>query len=81
MDLWESILVQAIAKQGVIVSIPAAPDFEKLFEMACYKAPQDIRAVLMDDSLSDQGCFLQIEEIVTVFENLGSDADARHDFG
>lgn len=81
MELWESILIHAISKQGVVVTIPDAPDMEKLFEMDCYQALQDIRTVLEDDSLSDPECFLRIEKSIAVFETRGSDAGARHDFG
>ena len=35
MELWESILIHAISKQGIVVTIPDAPDMEKLFEMDC----------------------------------------------
>ena len=36
---------------------------------------------LEDDSLEDSECFYRIEEIVCVFEGLGSDCGSRHDFG
>ena len=81
MELWESILIHAISKQGVVVTIPDAPDMEKLFKMDCYQALQDIRTVPEDDSLFAPECFLRIEEIIAVFETRGSDAGARHDFG
>ena len=35
MVLWESILIHAISKQGIVVTIPDASDMEKLFEMDC----------------------------------------------
>ena len=35
MELWESILIHAISKQGIVVTIPDASDMEKLFEMDC----------------------------------------------
>lgn len=35
MELWESILIHAISKQSIVVTIPDAPDMEKLFEMDC----------------------------------------------
>lgn len=47
----------------------------------CYKALEEIRRILKDDSLSDQECFNKIEEIVCVFESLGSGCGTRHDFG
>ena len=81
MELWESILIHAISKQGIVVTIPDAPDMEKLFEMDCYQALRDSRTILEDDSLSDPECFMRIEEIVPLFEALGSDTGPRRDFG
>jgi len=40
-----------------------------------------IKAVLEDDSLDDKDCFERIERIVCLFEEIGSDCGARHDFG
>ncbi|WP_040197836.1 hypothetical protein [Candidatus Soleaferrea massiliensis] len=40
-----------------------------------------IKAVIEDDSLQDAECFMKIEEIVRVFEQLGSSGKSRHDFG
>ena len=40
-----------------------------------------IQHILKDESLNDQECFYKIEEIVRVFERLGSGCGSRHDFG
>lgn len=47
----------------------------------CYRAMCAIQAVLADDTLEDPACFERIEQIVRIFEALGSDAGSRHDFG
>ena len=39
------------------------------------------KAVIHDDSLTDNECFMKIEEIICVFEALGSNGGTRHDFG
>ena len=39
------------------------------------------QAVIQDDSLADSECFMKIEEIIAVFEILGSGGGLRHDFG
>ncbi|MBQ9648513.1 MAG: hypothetical protein IJV43_09170 [Oscillospiraceae bacterium] len=45
-----------------------------------YRALQKIKAVLDDDALGDEACFKKIEEIVCIFEKMGS-RSSRHDFG
>ena len=46
-----------------------------------YEALVKIKKILEEDHLSDQDCFGRIEEIVRVYEELGSDGGSRHDFG
>lgn len=36
---------------------------------------------MKDDDLEDDECFIKIEEIVRLFEGLGSGGGNRHDFG
>ncbi|MDD3164847.1 MAG: hypothetical protein PHS97_03220 [Oscillospiraceae bacterium] len=50
-------------------------------DSACYQALLAIKAALNDDTLQDDACFQKIEEIVCIFEALGSNGGARHDFG
>lgn len=54
--------------------------FEVITEAEAHKALQDIGAVLDDHSLDDPQCFAKIEEIVCIFERLGSNGGSRHDF-
>ena len=56
-------------------------DAERIVALACYDALRRIRSILTDERLRDPECFQQIEEIVNVFESLGSDGGGRHDFG
>lgn len=49
--------------------------------MQCYQALQKIKAVIQNDSLTDNECFMKIEEIICAFEALGSGGGSRHDFG
>ena len=46
-----------------------------------YQAIRQIKLILEDDQLDDSECFWRIEQIVRVFEELGSNAGNRHDFG
>lgn len=52
----------------------------KEYALRCYCAIEQIKEILKDDRLDDKECFWRIEEIVVVFEELGFDAGARHDF-
>ena len=47
----------------------------------CYKVLKDIKDIIEDDGLEDAECFYRIEEIVKLFERLGSDGGSQHDFG
>ncbi len=53
----------------------------EIIEGKCYQALQEIREILDDHTLSDENCFARIEQIICVFEKLGSDGGSRHDFG
>lgn len=54
---------------------------KEIVEMECYKALQKIKAIIEDDSLEDTECFMKIEKIVCLFEQIGSNGGSRHDFG
>lgn len=58
-----------------------ASDWPKQLEMRCDQALCRIRDILWDDALNDAECFLKIEEIVQVLEEIGSDGGSRHAFG
>lgn len=76
MELYNEILSK-LAKEKDIAEI----DKVKLVEMECYKVLKDIKDIIEDDGLEDAECFYRIEEIVKLFERLGSDGGSRHDFG
>lgn len=50
----------------------------EMVETECYKTLQKIKNIIEDDTISDFDC---IEEIVRVFETIGSNGGNRHDFG
>lgn len=56
-------------------------DLQKIVEMKCYQALEEIRKVLDDETLDDPECFHKIEKIVCIFEEIGSNGGCRHDFG
>ena len=83
MELYQEILRHILADEKIQVSFLELTDSDvtKIVELECYRALRKIKAILEDDSLEDSECFYQIEEIVCVFEGLGSDCGSRHDFG
>ena len=83
MELYQEILCHVFANEKIQVSFPELihTDVTKIVELECYRALRKIKAILDDDSLEDSECFYRIEEIVCVFEELGSDCGSRHYFG
>ena len=69
MELYQEILRHILADEKIQVSFPELTDSDstKIVELECYRALRKIKAIL--------------EEIVCVFEDLGSDCGSRHDFG
>ena len=82
MELYKEILAQILSQQNTEILFPDLHmDATQIVELASYKALQKIKAVIEDDSLEDESCFKKIEEIVRIFEELGSSGGNRHDFG
>lgn len=81
MELYKEILISALKDEDVTVVFPNLKiDGKEIVEMECYKALKEIKKVLENDSLEDKECFEKIEEIVCIFESLGSNGGGRHDF-
>ncbi len=82
MELHKEILAQILSQQNAQIIFPNLHlDAEQIVEAECYKALQKIKSIIEDCSLDDESCFRKIEEIVCVFETLGSSGGGRHDFG
>lgn len=84
MELYKEIILNALQNQKTIIDVSfpdLSIDAEKIVGAASYGALVGIQNILKDDSLNDQECFYKIEEIVRIFERLGSDCGGRHDFG
>ena len=84
IHIWGEILKHYLTSQKCIISVDF-PDLEQgaqdIINSAAYRALSQIQKILKDDSLTDEACFYKIEEIVRVFEELGSGCGGRHDFG
>lgn len=82
MDLYQEILLHALANEKIEITIPSLNlDAKEIVENACYRALLQIKAILDDNALDDAACFEKIEQIVCVFEEIGSNGGCRHDFG
>ena len=80
MELWQELLCKAVNHEKVEIRFANEFDPNKIIQNECYKALMQIKAIIEDDELDDEECFDKIEEIVCVFESIGSNGGARHDF-
>ena len=78
MELFKEVLVKILARDGILSS-PQDLDIiaVEAIEGECCRALRQIKALVEDKSLSDFEC---IEEIVGVFESVGSACMFRHDW-
>ena len=82
MELYREILVHALTRQDTSdSSSDLLCMLSQIVETTCYNALQKIKAIIHDDSLEDRECFLKMEEIICVLEEIGSNGGNRHDFG
>lgn len=82
MELYKEILAKVFATKEVKITFSNLQiDPKEIVEMQRYRALQKIKTVIQDDSPTDNECFMKIEEIICVFEALGSGGGSRHDFG
>lgn len=80
MDLYVDMLGKLMEQETIHVTFPDV-QVEQVLETRCYQALSRIQAILKEDGNSDAACFQKIEEIVRVYEALGSGCGTRHDFG
>ena len=80
MQFNQEILIHLLQKGNFNVTIYPHFDMAAVFEKECYRSLAKIRDIIRDDTLSDEDCFLKIEEIICILEEMGSDGGIRHDF-
>lgn len=80
MELYADLLAKLLEQGRIQVTFPDI-QVEKTLESCCYQALAKIRGILENDTYSDAVCCQKIEEIVRVYESLGSNCGTRHDFG
>lgn len=82
MDLYKEILLKILENQKLLVTFPELHiDAAEIVEVECYRALEKIKTILENEDYNDKECLMQIEEIICVFESLGSNGGNRHDFG
>ncbi|MBO5338772.1 MAG: hypothetical protein J6A96_03635 [Clostridia bacterium] len=77
MELWQEIINKETTNNKLKIT---ATNINEILESKCYTALNQIKEIIEDSTLTDSECFYKIEEIVCVFEELGSNGGARHDF-
>ena len=78
MELYHQILAHYLASSQEFENLI---DIPSIVEGICYRTLCAIREILKDPVLTDEECFQKIEQIVELYEQIGSDAGSRHDFG
>ena len=82
MELYKQILIRLLADEKIDVTFANVTlDINRIVKDICYQALCEIKAVVENDDLDDEECFMRIEKIVHIYESLGSDGGTRHDFG
>ena len=78
MELYKEILAKALSQEELHITFPNLElNANEIVETQCYWTLQKIQTIIRDDNLSDFSC---VEEIVRLFEKLGSDGGTSHDF-
>lgn len=81
MELYKEILAKLLESFEINITFTGLDiNAEKIIELKSYTALNKIKSIIEDNSLSDPECFTKIEEIICVFEDLGSGGGCRHDF-
>ena len=81
MDLYKEILIKILEKENIeiyflnLINTPV-----EIVEYECYKTLKKIKEIIENDTLEDKECFMRIERIVNLFEEMGSGCGTRYDF-
>ena len=82
MELYQQIIASFLNTHNAQITFPDLEMSSKeIVELESYKALHKIKEVIADTSHNDSECFAKIEEIIRIFEEMGSDCGSRHDFG
>lgn len=81
MQLAKEIFSKALAEEILRHISTDSFDLKSIIEMPCYIALREIKAILEDESFTDEECIIKIDEIIHIFEELGYNGGPRHDYG
>ena len=82
MELYSEILAHYLSQETAQIIFPDLKiNAKEIVELQCYQALCRIKEIIQDETLDDEACFLQIEEIICALEGIGSNGGIRHDFG
>ena len=80
MELWRELLISGLQDENNKFDCFNDNGLKQIIENKCYKVLLQIIKTLDDQRLSDNDCFVKIEEIVYELEDNGIHCE-RHDFG
>ena len=78
MEFISQLLAQAIQNTKLSFCIENLDLLAQMLQHTCLIALDEIRAIILDETLDDFTC---VEKIICIFERIGSDGGDRHDFG
>ena len=80
MLYYNLILLKILEKENIEIYFPNLINTPvEIVESECYKTLKK-KILLKMDTLEDKECFMRIEGIVNLFEEMGSGCGTRHDF-
>ena len=79
MEFYRQLILDGLARGALTVTLD--PETRRWMEDRCMQTLGRIRAILEDEELDDETCFLRIEGIMDAFEQMGYTVANRHDFG
>lgn len=78
MELYQQMIIRGLERGELGITL--TDETMQWMEGKCYRALERIREIVADESLGDEACFRQVEQIVLALEEAGTDGGARHDF-
>jgi len=80
MTLSAELLTKILSGEEAYIVFPQFEhEIKTVMESECFTMPEQIRLILMDDTLNDEDCFLKIDEIISVFTAHNIHVGFRHD--
>ena len=80
MELWRELLISGLQNENDEIDYISDKKLKEIIESRCYKVLLQIKQTIEDERLSDQDCFIKIEQIICMLEENNIFCD-RHDFG